>query len=183
MPRYVPKKVDSKRKMIQDRVKLFKFMQDEGLDLKVEEMNRSQDPATGSQGKKAHEQTQSTDSQALTRFTHQVDQSRKLKSIAKRTDVFNTLKDMPEEFNIITGSGGWKNEVIETGGPVYLFPCLQLSYFGINDDLDFLKHILPKFDSLSLASAYMNFPQELLASLKQVKDLSLLSASPYVRGI
>jgi hypothetical protein len=135
-------------------------MQNEGLDL--------------------DEKNQGAEEQALTRFTHQVDQSRKLKSVAKRTDVFNTLKDMPEEFNIITGSGGWKNEVIETGGPVYLFPCLQLSYFGMNDDLDFLNHILPKFDSLSLASAYMNFPQTLIESLKQVKDLSLLSASPYV---
>lgn len=178
MPRYMPKKMDSRRKVIEDRVKLFKFMQNEGLDLDVGKMNESQEPSMA--GNKTDEKNQGAEEQALTRFTHQVDQTRKLKSVAKRTDVFNTLKDMPEEFNIITGSGGWKNEVIETGGPVYLFPCLQLSYFGMNDDLDFLNHILPKFDSLSLASAYMNFPQTLIESLKQVKDLSLLSASPYV---
>lgn len=171
LPRYIPKKFEDRRKMIQDRVKMFKFMQEEKEDIKINpEPEFPKDKET-------------PDASALKILERQADQKTRLKKAIKRTDVFNILKEMPEEYNIITGSGGWKNEIIPTGGPVYLFPSLQMNYFGCNDDYEFLKMILPKFDSLFISSAYMNFPREIIESLKQVEKLSLLSASPYVTAI
>lgn len=106
-----------------------------------------------------------------------------LKKVARSEDVFNVLKDMPPEQNIVTGDGGWKNEISTVGGPVYLFPSLQLPQYSCNDDLNYITSLLPRLNEFSLSSGYMAFPQSLITQLSKCAKLNLLSASPEVISI
>jgi hypothetical protein len=158
------------RKIAEERVKMFKFMQEDAeiIDFKY-----------GNSAENERKLKKENENAVALREMAQ-DQGEKLKKVLRSEDVFNVLKDMPHEMNVITGDGGWKNEVIKTGSTVYLFPSLQMHGFGCDDDFLFMKKILGKFPELYFASGYMAFPDSLLSELSGVEKLSLLTASPYV---
>lgn len=104
----------------------------------------------------------------------------KLKKLGRSADVYNVLKDMPNQLNVITGTGGWSDKLAEIGSKVYVFPSLQMASAKINDDLEFTKELLQTATDLKIASGYMNFPSSLLSCLKNKHSLQLLCASPAV---
>lgn len=164
----MPKRDREFKVVAQDRVKLFKYMQEEKPEIVVETVKAEEKKVDDSEEKMI----------SLYKEGHEL--GKKLKKVKKSDGVFNVLKDMPEEFNIVTGSGGWRTDIVKTGGLVYLFPTLQMHYLGVNDDLILLTKLIPHLKNLSISSGYMSFPKELENCLKQVENLSLLTASPYV---
>lgn len=134
---------------------------------------------------RSHEEefAKSPEGKALKIYNETMEQTDKLKKSLRSEDIFNIIKDMPHDLNIVTGNGGWKSDLVNVGSTVYIFPALQFHRFDCNDDLNYIKELIPKFGSLSLASGYMAFPDELLQELEKVKRLSLISASPYVISI
>ena len=163
-PRNLPKNRKKFISVAKNRMDLFKYMQEDmpGI-VPPEEPSRPADAEK--------------DIQVYTEAPEQIE---KLKKTLKSEDIFNILKDMPHDLNIVTGDGGWKNEVTVTGSTVYLFPALQLYQYGCNDDFQYLSEILPKFENLAISSGYMAFPPQIARELCRVKKLSLLSASPHV---
>ena len=123
---------------------------------------------------------QKYEKKSLQLFKEYLDQTKALKAVLKSEDIFNILRDMPHEQNIITGDGGWKNHVTLTGSTVFLFPALQMHQLGCNDDLNYITGLLSKLENASISSGYMGFPNELVTELSKIKHLKLLLASPQV---
>lgn len=169
----MPKKDKEFCVVAKDRMKLFKYMQEEKPEIVSETVKAEEN----------ERKSEEIEEKMLSLYKDGYELGKKLKKVKKSDGVFNVLKDMPEEFNIVHGSGGWRTDVMKTGGLVYLFPTLQMHYLGIDDDLILLKKLIPCFKNLSLASGYMNFPKDLENCLKNVENLSLLTASPYVTCI
>jgi len=106
----------------------------------------------------------------------------KLKKALKPDQIFNILKDMPNELNIVTGEGGWSDSLTKQGKDVYLFPTLQFEQAHCRDDLELFTELLKTIENVSIASGYMGFPSQTVSILKQKKTLELLCASPLANG-
>mmetsp|Transcript_17314 Transcript_17314/g.31199 ORF Transcript_17314/g.31199 Transcript_17314/m.31199 type:complete len:526 (-) Transcript_17314:554-2131(-) len=181
MPHYTsPLSASGKKefnKLQEDRIKMLKFMYKPKERLEFEDFWKShttqKKEAAGSQ-----------DSQAPTDLAlfEAKEWGQKLKMIGKSSDVFNVLKDMPTDLNIIDGTGGWNNQLAPLGEKVYLFPSLQIATAKVNDDLEFTKELLKTATDLKITSGYMNFPKALRNLLKDTKVLKLLCASPNANG-
>ena len=107
---------------------------------------------------------------------------KKLRSVGRAEDVFNFLKDLPSDLNVVTGSGGWDDSLTEVGEAVYLFPTMQLGSLGLTDDMELLKHLLPFLQKATLASGYLNLPSELASMLSTVEEMKIICASPRANG-
>lgn len=107
---------------------------------------------------------------------------KKLQKLGRAEDVFNLLKDMPEEFNIIKGNSVWENPIAEIGQTVLVFPALQVKTIELNDDLEFTKGLLEHTEKINLTSGYFNLPSWFIKALA-TKDFQLLCASPIVIDI
>jgi hypothetical protein len=107
----------------------------------------------------------------------------RLKKLGNSADVFNVLKEMPTQLNIVTGTGGWNDQLAPVGGKVYMFPCLQNKAANCTDDFDFTSELLKTATDLKITSGYMNFPRSFIELLKDKESVKLLCASPAVRHI
>lgn len=107
---------------------------------------------------------------------------KKLRTVGRAEDVFNFLKDLPSELNIVTGRGGWEESLTATGDAVCIFPTIQLGSLGLNDDLDLLKELIPALQEVTLASGYLNLPSSLTQVLRQMDHLKVICASPSANG-
>ena len=107
---------------------------------------------------------------------------KKLRTVGRAEDVFNFIKELPRELNIVTGSGGWEDGLAVTGNTVYIFPTLQLGSLGLNDDLHMLQDLVPALPEVTLASGYLNLPTQLITALAKVEKLKIICASPKANG-
>jgi hypothetical protein len=107
---------------------------------------------------------------------------KKLQKLSRAEDVFNVLKDMPEEFNIVKGNSVWENALAPVGETVLVFPALQVKTIDLNDDMKFMKGLLENVETINLTSGYFNLPSWFIKSLSK-KEFTLLCASPLVISI
>ena len=107
---------------------------------------------------------------------------KKLRTVGRAEDVFNFIKDLPSDLNIVTGRGGWEDGLTATGNAVYIFPTIQLGSLGLNDDLNMLKELIPTLQEVTLASGYLNLPSSLVQAFSHIEQLKVICASPKANG-
>lgn len=182
-PKYYPdcshsNPVESKRwrELCADRFKMFNFMHRPTAVPSLDSLRTPQ--STPPQ----HPKPQKPADELVLATERGIQWGRKLRSVSRPDDVFNFLKDLPSDLNVVTGTGGWDDCLTEVGSAVHLFPTLQLGSLGVQDDWELLRALVPQLQEATLASGYLNLPAEMVEWWKKVERLRIVCASPKANG-